>query len=351
MTMEWTRGITEINGNDRQNAWSLSEFLTLLDLRGQTWCIVEVHGSGGFSLPPHDGVWFYGALKGSARIAGVAEDVIELRPGQVAMVLSGEAHALRTAPDSPAEVVEFLRGEHSVDCPPVFSIGKGPLAARILCGRTQVNWPSGLRRAAMPPYLLIGGEQIGREFTVMRLETLQVFATGAGASALLTRMAALMLSLALRTHPQCPLLFRLSAADDPIAHALQLVAADLASDWTIERLARKVGMSRSSFAARFTAQVGRAPMEVITEQRMHLASSLLQQTDLKLSDISAKVGYQSEASFTRRFKSFFRLAPGEMRKNFRSSRDGPGKPAPACREHGNIAAPRPQAALYDHSPA
>jgi AraC-like DNA-binding protein len=187
-----------------------------------------------------------------------------------------------------------------------------------------------LQRAAMPASVLIGGELVGREANLMRRETLQVFAIGAGASALLTRMAALVLALGLRTHPPCPLLFRLSATEDPIAHALQLIDADLASNWTIERLARKVGMSRSSFAARFTAQVGRAPMELMTERRMQVASSLLQDTQLKLTEISAKVGYQFEASFTRRFKRFFHLAPGEMRKGTRSLDDiGPQATADA----------------------
>jgi AraC-like DNA-binding protein len=306
--------------------WSLSEFLSLLDLRGHTWCIVEINGSGGLSLPPHDGLWFYSALKGSARIASGAGEVIELTTGQVCMILSGEAHALRTATDSPTEPLEFLRSDQPVDCPPIFTIGKGPLVARVLCGRLQVNWPSGLRRAAMPASVLIGGELVGRETNLMRRETLQVFATGAGASALLTRMAALVLAIALRTHPQCPLLFRLSATEDPIAHALQLIDADLATGWTVERLARKVGMSRSSFAARFTAQVGQAPMELITERRMQLASCLLQETDLKLSEISARVGYLSEASFTRRFKSFFRLAPAEMRKSLQGRDEHSGRP-------------------------
>jgi AraC-like DNA-binding protein len=66
-------------------------------------------------------------------------------------------------------------------------------------------------------------------------------------------------------------------------------------------------------------------MELITERRMQLASALLQDTDLKLTEISAKVGYLSEASFTRRFKRFYRLAPGEMRKNLRS-RDDESRP-------------------------
>jgi AraC-like DNA-binding protein len=324
MSGDWNTALNSARA-ERQPGWSLSEFLSLLDLRGQTWCIVEIRTSGGLSLPPHDGVWFYSALKGSARIAVASGEVIELTSGQVGMILSGEAHALRTAADSPTETLDFLRADQTVDCPPVFTIGKGPLVARILCGRLHVNWPSGLRRAAMPASVLMGGDLVGRETNLMRRETLQVFASGAGATALLTRMAALLLAISLKAHPQCPLLFRLSATEDPIAHALQLIDADLATDWTIERLARKVGMSRSSFAARFTAQVGRAPMEVITERRMQLASSLLQDTQLKLTEISAKVGYHSEASFTRRFKRFFRLAPGEMRKNFRSH-EGPAPP-------------------------
>ena len=61
----------------------------MLELRGQTWCIVEIRTSGGFSLPPHDGVWFYGALKGSVRIADACEGLLELTPGEVRMILSG----------------------------------------------------------------------------------------------------------------------------------------------------------------------------------------------------------------------------------------------------------------------
>lgn len=316
----WTGGDRRADAGDRndRSVWSLSEFLNLFDLRGNSWCIVEIHETGGFSLPPHDGVWFYSALMGRVRISGVAEGTLTLSQGEVRMILSGEAHAVRTEPGSPNYPLKFLREEQSVDCPPIFMIGQGPLVARLLCGRLHVTWPSGLRRKAMPSSLVIGDNLLGIDASMLRVESLQMMSRGAGASATLTRMAALMLSLALRAHPQCPLLFRLSAAENPIAHALQIIDADIAADWSIGRLASSVGMSRSSFAAHFAAQVGRPPMEVITEHRMHFASRLLQHTDLKLAEISERVGYQSETAFSRRFKQYFRLSPGQMRKMSKS---------------------------------
>ena len=296
-----------------RSGWTLSEFLNLLDLRGQTWCEVELRGSAGFNLPGDDGVTVYGVIKGAVRVAGVGGTTTELRQGQVQLILSGEAHAVRSAHDSPTAPLDFLRHDQTVDTPPLFVIGQGPLAARLLCARLKVNWPGGLRRAAMPASMLIGGDLQGGGINLSRVETLQTFSKGPGATALLTRLASMLLALALRNHPQCPLLFRMSTADDPIAHALQLVDADLGADWSVERMARKVGMSRSSFAARFAAEVGQTPMDLLTERRMRAACDLLQNTTLKIAEISARVGYNSEAAFSRRFASVFGISPGQMR--------------------------------------
>jgi AraC-like DNA-binding protein len=292
---------------------TLSEFLNFLELRGQTWCFVEISETGGFSVPPSDEVIFYAMIKGTARIAGVGKEVIELQPGHVAMILSGEAHALRNQPDSQAHILEFLREDQNVDIPPTISVTGGPVKTRILCGRLKVNLPGGLRRMALPPFVRLG--DVGTTSATLRCETLQIQAAGSGAAALLTRTASLMLAIALRTHPQCPLLFRLSATSDPIARALQLIGADPAAEWSVATLAKRVGMGRSNFAACFTSKVGRTPMEVLTDRRMQYAASLLQQGELKIADVSARVGYRSEAAFSRRFTRFFGMAPGQMRRN------------------------------------
>ena len=292
---------------------TLSEFLNFLELRGQTWCFVEIGETGGFSVPPSDEVIFYAMIKGTARIAGVGNEIIELQPGHVAMILSGEAHALRNQSDSPAHILGFLREDQNIDIPPTISITGGPVKTRILCGRLKVSLPGGLRRMSLPPFVRLG--DMGTSSAALRCETLQIQAAGTGAAALLTRTASLMLAIALRTHPQCPLLFRLSATSDPIARALQLIGADPAADWSVATLAKRVGMGRSNFAACFTAKVGRTPMEVLTERRMHYAATLLQQGELKIADVSARVGYRSEAAFSRRFTRFFGMAPGQMRRN------------------------------------
>jgi AraC-like DNA-binding protein len=144
---------------------------------------------------------------------------------------------------------------------------------------------------------------------------LQISAAGAGSAALLTRLAALMFTASLRSHPQCLRLFKSSEWSDPIAHALHLIGSEPSAEWSVALLAHKVGMGRSSFAARFAAQIGRTPMELITERRMQYAAELLQQGELKIAEISARAGYRSEAAFSRRFTCYFGMSPGTVRRN------------------------------------
>ena len=311
------------NNNPMPMNGTLSEFLSLLDLRGHTWCFVDVRSSGGFSIPPNDSVLFYAVMRGSAQIAGIRGGTIELRPGNVAMILSGEPHALRTTANGPTRTLEFLCDEQNVDVPPTITIGhSGPVAARVLSARLKVSWPEGLRRVSMPPVVTSGTDsrnystQIAvSSLAAMRTVTLEIASVGAGAAAQLTRLAALMLTASLRNHPQCLLQFKSSEWNDPIAHALHLIGSEASANWSVARLARKVGMGRSSFAARFLAQVGSTPMEVLAERRMQYAVELLQRGELKISDVSARTGYLSEAAFSRRFSRYFGMSPGSVRRS------------------------------------
>ena len=102
---------------------TLSEFLNMFVLHGQTWCFVDIRSSGGFSIPPNDAVLFYAVVQGTARIAGVSGGNIDMKPGSVAMILSGEPHALRTTDDSPTRRMDFLCDEQIVDVPPTICLG------------------------------------------------------------------------------------------------------------------------------------------------------------------------------------------------------------------------------------
>lgn len=310
---------------------SVSDLLSALELRGQTWCYSDLGTDAGFSVPPCDAVLFHTVLHGSARIACASGAMVELGVGDAVIVLSGEAHALRTCAGSQASTHEFLRDEASVDIPPSLAIGSGRIAARVLSGKLRASWPGEVNRATLPSLLPLSqddggiGGMGGPLAALLRPEALPLAGIGPGSAALLTRIAAMMLVAGLRADPRCRQLFA-PPRQDPIADALRLIAANPAANWTVERLARSVGMGRSNFAAHFTQQVGRAPMELVAEQRMEHAAGLLRQGKLKIAEISEMAGYGSEAAFSRRFTRHFGISPSQMRDR---ARLGAGEAKPA----------------------
>lgn len=300
---------------------SVSDLLSALELRGRTWCYSDLGGDCGFSVPPCDAVLFHAVLHGSARIACASGAMMELGVGDAVIVLSGEAHALRTSAGSQAATHELLREEDNVDIPPTVSIGPkgaagGRIAVRVLSGKLRANWPGEVNRATLPALLPLRQNDSGPMAALLRPDALPLAGVGAGSAALLTRLASMLLVAALRADPRCRQLFA-PPQQDPIADALRLIEANPAASWTVERLARSVGMGRSNFAAHFTSQVGRAPMELVAEQRMEHAASLLRQGKLKIAEISELAGYGSEAAFSRRFTRHFGISPSQMRDHAR----------------------------------
>jgi AraC-like DNA-binding protein len=120
----------------------------------------------------------------------------------------------------------------------------------------------------------------------------------------------------LATTPQATGLF--AALTDPqIRRALVAMHEDVARAWTVEDLAATAAMSRSAFASRFQAILGRTPVDYLTDWRMQLASDWLQQGATVL-DVALRCGYQTEAAFHRAFKRHTGVTPGLVRRAGRS---------------------------------
>jgi hypothetical protein len=99
-----------------------------LDLRGQTRCFVDVRSSGGFSMPPTDGVLFYAVVQGSVQIAGITggfacRQIDVLRPAcPAALVESGRGgHSGMGTRGVVHDVSHFYRWAVGVSCPGVSS--------------------------------------------------------------------------------------------------------------------------------------------------------------------------------------------------------------------------------------
>lgn len=293
--------------------WCLSEFLNLLELRSQCWCFVELEGHSGLRVEASDTVYFYAMLKGRAKLSGMGDMPVPLEEGAIAIIVSGEPHAIRLHADAEPQIVPFLAEGHHADSPPTFRLDddsgkKGRRGARILCGRLKIRWPGGLSAAHLPASLAIAPGT-----SMVNMSALLDEVDRSGGASVLTRAAGLLLTSALRDHPDCQAMFRDAQFRDPIGRAIQYMELHPFRDWTVAGLARKVGMGRSTFAARFLVEAGKAPMEILTDIRMRIAAELLTETRLKVAEIGERVGYRSESAFSRRFAAYYNRTPGQMR--------------------------------------
>lgn len=98
-------------------------------------------------------------------------------------------------------------------------------------------------------------------------------------------------------------------SDARIARALKVVHERPLQRWSIEALAEVAGMSRSSFCERFAALVGRSPLRYQNEWRLHLARDMLARHEGRVGEIGLRIGYESEAAFSRAYKALFGRSP------------------------------------------
>jgi AraC-like DNA-binding protein len=134
----------------------------------------------------------------------------------------------------------------------------------------------------------------------------------------------------------------LAGLKDPhVGRALARLHREPARGWTVDALARDVGLSRSALAERFTNLVGRSPMQYLTHWRLTLAAHLLKTTGRPASSIAFEIGYESEAAFNRAFKREFGAPPSAWRRQLAavasSTTDSVGKTARALPREGLVA--------------
>jgi AraC-like DNA-binding protein len=110
------------------------------------------------------------------------------------------------------------------------------------------------------------------------------------------------------------------ALDRQIGLALSVIHRDPAHDWTVDELARACSLSRSAFAARFVARVGKPPATYLAYVRLAAAADLLRDTSLPVTLIAESIGYTSEAAFSRAFKRRYGKPPGRWRGDRRATR-------------------------------
>jgi len=201
--------------------------------------------------------------------------------------------------------------------------GGGGAAARIVCGVVRFDHPAAHQLIKLLPRMIRIEASNSPEMewiqTTLRLMAAEARELRPGGEAVTTRLADILVIQAIRSwiaqDPAAQTGWLGALRDKQIGRAISLIHRDPGRAWTVASLADEVAMSRSAFAARFTELVGEPVMHYVARWRMHVALTWLKDDDAPLGDLAGRLGYQSEAAFSRAFRRFIGVSPGAARRN------------------------------------
>ena len=155
--------------------------------------------------------------------------------------------------------------------------------------------------------------------SMLRFMASEAGARRAGGETVITRLADILVIQTLRSwleqDPAAQTGWLGALQDQQIGRAISLINRDPSRPWTVASLATEVGMSRSAFVARFNELVREPPMHYLSRWRMHVAVTSVEGGGRLLGELAPRLGYQSEAAFSRAFKRFIGVSPGAARRS------------------------------------
>ena len=254
----------------------------------------------------------------------VGDEPVPLGEGDLILFPQGDAHVLSSAPGMRAEPDMSMFARPSTQLPLVYELGGGGQErARLVCGFLGCDErPYNPLLTALPTviHLAAAGSHAttGWLGTLLNIAVKESGSARAGGENVLARLSELMFVEAIRRYleslPPAQTGWLAGLRDPIVGQALAALHGQPTEAWTVERLARLVGLSRSVFAERFTDMVGQPPMQYLALWRMQLASRLLVEGG-QVAAVAGAVGYESEAAFSRAFKKLVGQAPATWRRS------------------------------------
>lgn len=303
----------------------LGEVLHYLRMSGMFYCRSELTAPWGLALPPMEGLSFHVLTAGRCFLAVDGMPPRQLEPGDLVLLPHGEGHRLYTGPHVRIVGIDELPQDRVSERYGILRHGGGGAQADLVCGAVRFDHPAAHHVVRLLPKVIHidAGWSAQTGMADWMRTTLQLLAAEArelrpGGETIITRLADVLVVQAIRTWMERDPAAQtgwLAALHDPrIGRALTLIHRDPARAWSVESLARELGMSRSGFSARFTERVGEPAMQYVARWRMLVALTWLSEGDASLGEMAARLGYQSEAAFSRAFKRIIGVSPGAARR-------------------------------------
>ncbi len=299
----------------------LTDVLQDLRLESSFYARSELRAPWGLSFSVKDGPSFHMIITGSCWLC-IGTECIPLAAGDLVLLPHGDEHQLADPPQVAAVPLAALPSERIGQNAALLNYGGNGPAALLICGGVRFAGPLAHPLQDLLPRVLLlhcGAQEGGHAWLDATLTMLgaEALSLRPGSAAVMTRLADILVLQTIRAwleHDADRRLGWLGALSDPaIGSALALIHRRAEESWTVASLAKEVHLSRSIFSERFSRLVGLSPMQYVTRWRMSLASSWLREERMTASEAAHRLGYSSEAAFSRAFKRHLQVSPGVFR--------------------------------------
>lgn len=319
MTTPWTTPIP-------QSSDPLTEALQFLRMEGVFYCRSELTAPFSTRLPPMPGcLWFHVVTEGVCAVLDSSGTAHVLRRSELMVLPHGAGHVLADTARAEPEPPSVFDLPHDYISPQyaILRHGGGGQRVELICGAVQLGHPAARNLIEVLPAVIhvdpsSSGSALERLPTLLGMMAAETRSPQPGSEAVVTRLCDILVIAAVRswldTDPASRTGWVGALRDPQIGRAVAAIHRQPDRDWTVADLAATVAMSRSAFAARFSQLVGEGPMAYVTRWRMHVATDLLRE-QLTVAQVAHRLGYASEAAFSRAYKRSTGTPPGAVRRS------------------------------------
>ena len=290
---------------------TIGDTLHYLKMRGAFYCKSDLFGDWGILMPSMPNTSMFHIVTEGECIIEQGTKVLTLKAGDFVFIPKGEGHIIRSKEnESPVELFS-LPSKKISDNYEVLEVGQEGEKTTMLCGVVKLEHPSAeFLIESMPS--LVNLECSKSKFSdwmshTVRLISIEAETRQVGGETILTRLADVLIIQVLRHWIESEIVqersWLMAIKDEKIGKSLSLIHENPQIAWTLKDLGKEVGMSRTSFALRFSHLVGQSMFKYLTKWRMNLAAMKLREGEKITPEFMENLGYKSESAFRRTFKT------------------------------------------------
>lgn len=298
----------------------MSTILSDLKVSSTLYCVASFSSPWGFRFRYERGAMFYAVVEGECIFIPSSGEARHLSAGDYVVLPRSAHHEILDQRGTPAVPLDQILLDASDSATGTVKYGGGGSKTKIIGGCLWLEGPHlDLVLSALPANIVMKANDARESSLDLLLPLLQKELTTMkfGSGMIISRISDAIFIEAIRDLvqqlPGTEVNWLRAVQDEVVGTALALMHADLSHPWTLEDLAVRAHVSRSTLTARFQTLVGQAPHQYLIDRRIEWAKHLIVSTNLSVGEIALEVGYDSGQALAKAFKNRTGLTPKQVR--------------------------------------